>query len=77
MMWHSPSSSGSAIMRGRGSQPGSTVHRTREDASAALAHYVKRNWTAEMDDLPPSDEEEMVSQYFSGVLEDYQISETR
>ena len=59
-----------------GRSPTSSEHATRGDAEAALCEYVRRNWDAEMGTEPPEDPGEMVAEYFSEVLEAYEIRES-
>jgi hypothetical protein len=52
------------------------MHTTKHDADVAVAQYVRDNWESEMDaDEPPSDEAELVRQYFENVPEAYDIVE--
>lgn len=59
---------------GRGSV--TSLHKTRHEAQVAVVAYVRDNWDSETDaDEPPSDEEELVRQYFENVPESYDITE--
>jgi hypothetical protein len=58
---------------GRG--PVRSNHKTAEDARTALRDYVARNWDAEVGTERPNKPDEMVQEYFSEVLEAYDISE--
>lgn len=60
-----------------GRSPFGTEHATRQAAEAELLDYVRRNWDAEMGTDPPEDPEEMIQEYFSEVLEAYEIREVR
>jgi hypothetical protein len=51
-------------------------HATRGDAESELLAYVRRNWDAEMGTEPPTEPLEMVEEYFSEVLESYDIVES-
>jgi hypothetical protein len=59
---------------GRG--PFTSEHDTESEARAALVAYVKENWDAELEVEPPTDEDEMIRQYFDDVLEAYEIRES-
>jgi hypothetical protein len=59
-----------------GRSPVQTTHATIEDAHAGLQEYVARNWAAEIGTECPDDPDEMIQEYFSEVLEAYDISET-
>ena len=59
---------------GRG--PMRSEHATRSEAEAELLEYVRRNWDAEIGTAPPDDPEDMIHEYFSDVLETYEIMET-
>jgi hypothetical protein len=54
-----------------------TVHKTRENAEAELLDYVRRNWSAEIGSDEPEDTEELIDQYFSEVLEAFEITESQ
>jgi mono/diheme cytochrome c family protein len=56
-----------------GRSPVRTVHATNEEATAALVEYVSQNWDAEIGSDIPEDPEEMIQEYFAGVLEAYEI----
>jgi hypothetical protein len=58
-----------------GRPPLRSVHSTKEEAETALTEYVARNWGAEVGDEQPSDPAEMIQEYFSEVLEAYEIVE--
>jgi hypothetical protein len=58
-----------------GRSPAVSKHASREDAEAALQEYVKRNWDGEMGTDLPEDPDDMVAEYFSEVLEAYEIVE--
>ncbi len=58
-----------------GRPPVRSVHATKDEAETALANYVARNWDAEVGDERPSDPTEMVEEYFSEILEAYEIVE--
>ena len=59
-----------------GPDPVTSVHTTRHEAELAVVGYVRDNWDSEMDaDEPPSDETELVRQYFENVPESYEIVE--
>jgi hypothetical protein len=61
-----------------GRDPVTTIHASRLEALASLIKYVRDNWDAEMDeDQQPSDDDELVEQYFQAVPEAYQITEAR
>jgi len=61
-----------------GRDPVTTIHASRLEAQASLIEYVRNNWDAEMDeDEQPSDENELVEQYFQTVPEAYQITDAR
>jgi hypothetical protein len=48
---------------------------TRAEAEAELRDYVQRNWDAEIGTERPTAPEEAVAEYFSEVLEKYDIAE--
>ena len=51
-------------------------HPSRAEAEAELADYVRRSWDAEMGEDPlPDDPAQMIDEYFTSVLETYEISE--
>jgi hypothetical protein len=52
-----------------------TEHATQIAAEAELLDYVRRNWDAEVGTEPPNDSAEMIQEYFSDVLESYEIAE--
>jgi hypothetical protein len=56
-----------------GRPPVRSEHATHADAEAELLEYVRRNWHAEMGTEPPADHREMIQEYFSDVLESYDI----
>lgn len=58
-----------------GRPPVRSVYSTKNEAETALEEYVARNWDAEVGDERPSDPVEMVEEYFSEVLEAYEIME--
>lgn len=58
---------------GRG--PVTSTHASPEDARDALVEYVLRNWESELDEEMPANSDELVSRYFEGVLETYEITE--
>ncbi len=59
-----------------GRSPIQSEHATRQDAEIALHEYVQRNWGAEMETDPPNDADEMIQEYFSEVLEAFEIRES-
>lgn len=59
-----------------GREPIAVIHDTREEAEADLVDYVRQNWNATMDEDPPEDDDDLVSQYFDHALEAYDIAET-
>jgi hypothetical protein len=59
-----------------GRSPVTSLHPTSAEAKGALVDYVRRNWNSEMGTDPPVDPDEMLDEYFSEVLEAYEISET-
>jgi hypothetical protein len=59
-----------------GRSPITTAHDNRADAEPALLDYVRRNWDADMGTDPPEDPKELIQEYFSDVLEVYEIMET-
>lgn len=58
-----------------GRPPRASLHNSREEAETALREYVLGNWESEIGTDPPEDPEEAVSEYFSDVLESYDIAE--
>ena len=59
-----------------GRPPRVTNHATHEEAEAELLQYVRDNWDTELDsDDPPDDPAVMVQEYFTDVLESYNITE--
>lgn len=58
-----------------GRSPVRSVHATKDEAETALVKYVARNWDAEVGDERPSDPTKMIEEYFSEVLEAYEIVE--
>jgi hypothetical protein len=60
-----------------GRSPTVSEHASRGEAEAALRDYVQHNWDAEMDTERPDDPDDMVDEYFSEVLEAYDITEMR
>jgi hypothetical protein len=58
-----------------GRAPVRSVHATKDEAETALVEYVTRNWGAEVGDQRPIDPTAMVEEYFSEVLEAYEIEE--
>jgi hypothetical protein len=52
-----------------GRAPVRIVHSTKEEAEAALAEYVTRNWDTEVGDERPSDAAQMIGECFSDVME--------
>ena len=62
-----------------GRPPAVRLYRSREDAQAGLAEYVKSNWKDEIGDELPEDteDEELIEQYFEEVLEFYDIQEVQ
>ena len=59
-----------------GRPPVRSSHASRAEAEAELADYVRQNWDAEMDGDPlPDDPAQMIDEYFTSVLETYEISE--
>lgn len=58
-----------------GRSPVRSEHGSHAEAEAELLDYVRRNWAAEMDTDQPSDPDRMVREYFSEVLEAYEISD--
>lgn len=59
-----------------GRSPFASLHATEAEANAALLDYVRRNWESEVGADAPDDPDEIVNEYFSEVLEAYDISET-
>jgi hypothetical protein len=58
-----------------GREPMTSIHSSRQEAKAELVDYVRRNWSSEMvGEEPPSDEDDLIDQYFEDVLETYEIS---
>ena len=59
-----------------GRPPRQSSHATREEAEAELLQYVRDNWDTELDsDEPPEDPAVMIQEYFTDVLEAYDITE--
>jgi hypothetical protein len=48
---------------------------TKDGVETALVEYMARNWDAEVGDERPSDPTAMVEEYFSEVLDAYEIEE--
>jgi hypothetical protein len=59
-----------------GRAPIRSEHATRTDAESELMAYVQRNWDAEMGTEPPEDPGRVIEEYFSEVLESYDIVES-
>ena len=59
-----------------GRPPLTTVHATRAEAEAELLKYVQLNWESEMGTDPPNEPTEMIAEYFSEVLEAYEVRES-
>jgi hypothetical protein len=61
-----------------GRPPVTSLHDSREEADAALAAFVDRNWDAEMGDYErPLDPSDVIEEYFDMVAEDWRIYELR
>jgi hypothetical protein len=58
-----------------GRPPVSSPHATRAEAEGELRDYVRRNWDSEMGTEMPNDPNEAISEYFTEVLESYDIVE--
>jgi len=58
-----------------GRSPTRSEHVTRLEADTALLEYVKRNWEAEVGTDTPAEPDVMIQEYFSEVLEAYDIRE--
>jgi hypothetical protein len=58
-----------------GRPPASSQHKTLADARAELVDYVRRNWDSEIGTERPDEPNQMVEDYFSEVLEAYEIQE--
>jgi hypothetical protein len=59
-----------------GRPPVRSEHATHAAAEAELLEYVRRNWDAEIGTEAPADPGEMVGEYFSEILESYEILES-
>ena len=60
-----------------GRSPVVSLHHNREQATANLVEYVKRNWDDEVGGDVPEEADEMIEQYFEEVLEQYDIQEVQ
>jgi hypothetical protein len=58
-----------------GRPPVRSEHASRAGAQAELLDYVRRNWDAEMGTEAPGEPGKMIEEYFSEVLEGYDIVE--
>ena len=59
-----------------GRPPIRSVHASKDEAEAALIEYVARNWDAEVGDERPTGSTGMIEEYFSEVLETYEIEKS-
>ena len=58
-----------------GRPPVRSEHASRAGAQAELLDYVRRNWDAEMGTDAPGEPGKIIEEYFSEVLEGYDIVE--
>lgn len=56
-----------------GRAPRVSEHPTLDDARNALLTYVRENWGTEVGTEEPTDKDDLVSEYFSDALEEYEL----